>query len=159
MSDAVNESVSLASSGRWLRDMFLVGGLVCITLFGSAALAAWYLGVTGANGSIERDALKREVELFQEYLALRGSSGDSAEWSALERRCAEELPPLAKRLEPMASARRPATQKLYWVAKYRMTEMLQRCDSDPCPAAEECRRMIVESAILLGYDLPAEFNE
>lgn len=141
-----------------LRDVVIVA-LLAVLVVCVAGVAAWVVRAPRLKQERELAALKMEVELFQEYRSLRASEADAAAWGAFENRLAKELPPIVKGLEQITAVNRPAAQKLFWVAKYRLPEMLKTCGSEPCPVEEDARRMIMESAVILKSDLPADWAQ
>ncbi len=143
--------------GGWLsRDRFIVG-ILAVLMLGSAAIFAVALLISQMQGyGPELAAIRDVVPLVQEFRDLRARGADDAAWTAFEARVAARLSPHTKRLEQRASISRPASQKLFWVMKYRMGEMIQACRTTPGPQEQETVQMLRESAAILSYELPAD---
>lgn len=140
----------------WLRDIGIVIALGCVIVGSAAGLA--YVVLESSNSDVELHALKTEIDLFLLYRALREQGADEADWAEFERRMAAALPPLVKRLEPRASAKRPATQKLFWVAKYRLREAVSTRREDPSQAEEDCRHLLIDAAMILKHKIPDQLR-
>lgn len=141
----------------WVRDLLIVATLTVLTIGGAAGGAFVMLRLSNSGRESDIAALKTEVDLYLEYRSLRERPDDVAGWADFQSRVATTLPSIVKRLEPRCSVNQQAAQLLYWVAKYRLREMVDRCESDPCPAEVECRNMLVDAAKHLNYDLPDAF--
>ena len=125
---------------------------------GVIAAAVLVIGVMymPAGQGVEVGAFKELHPLYVEFQKIREKKGSEAEVAALGQKVSKVCPPIAKQLEPRASVSRPASQKLFWVAKYRMNEMIAKGAATRSAAEIECERMLfdVSKALKLPMDEP-----
>lgn len=129
------------------KTLGIGGGLI-----GAAALVFAFMYMPGGNGA-EVSAFKELHALYTEFQKVRESKGGDAQVQAISTKVQQVCPPLAASLEKRASAARPATQKLYWIAKYRMNEMIAKGAATRSGAEIECERMLFEASKILNVPM------
>ncbi len=150
----------LGQAGRsrlaFFRDLLLFGMVAGLSVCGVAFIVFLMNSAQRRDRTAEIAALQDCVQLVQEFHALRAHNPEPVGWTAFEFKVADRLQPHIRPLEQRASVNRPASQKLFWVAKYRMREMLESCRTAPGPAENECRNMLKECAAELQYPFPPD---
>jgi len=120
----------------------------------AVALVFAFMYMPAGNG-LEANAFKELHPLFVEFQKIREKKGSDAEVQALSSKVEKVCPPLAAALEKRASVSRPASQKLFWVSKYRMKEMLSKGVATRTSAEIECERMLYEVSQVLKLPMDA----
>lgn len=162
------DSPNLADEGpaEGLQDRLRSALFLCLILVAVAlAVSAVGLGLfnwkiantTTRDRTVELAALKDCAQFVQEFRDLRTGEADDAAWLEFEGRTFPQLQSHMLKLQQRASATQPETQKLYWVTKYRLREMFEKCRTDPGPPETESLRLLQESAKDLKYELPDGF--
>ena len=131
------------------KTLGIGGGVIA-----AAALVFGLMYMPAGQGA-EVQAFKELHPLYVEFQKIRESKGGPGEVEALKAKVAKVCPPIAKTMEPRASVSRPASQKLFWVAKYRMNEMLTKGVTTRSPAEVECERMLYEVSQVLKLPMDA----
>lgn len=143
-----------SSSGSSIDLSFLTGLADTKTLgigggvIAAIALVIAFMYMPAGNGP-ETKAFKELHALYVEFQQVREKKGTAADVQAISSKAEKLCPPIVAALEPRASVSRPATQKLFWVAKYRVKEMLAKGPTTRSPAEIECERMLFEVSKVL----------
>lgn len=131
------------------KTLGIGGGVIA-----AAALVFGLMYLPAGQGA-EVQAFKELHPLYVEFQKIREKKGSQSEVEALSAKVAKVCPPIAKTMEPRASVSRPASQKLFWVAKYRMNEMITKGVTARSPAEVECERMLYEVSQVLKLPMDA----
>ena len=131
------------------KTLGIGGGVIA-----AAALVIGLLYMPAGQGA-EIQAFKELHPLYVEFQKIRESKGSPSDIEALRTKISKACPPIAKTMEPRASVSRPASQKLFWVAKYRMNEMITKGVATRSSAEVECERMLYEVSQVLQLPMDA----
>lgn len=107
-------------------------------------IAAWMFMPEGFG--VEAKYFKELHPIYVEFQQLRKKNGSPGELKAIADKVAKVCPPIVKALEPRANSSRPVSQKLFWVAKYRMNEMITKGAAKRTSEEIQCERMLYEVA-------------
>ncbi len=129
-----------------MKTLGIGGGVV-----GAALLVIGFMYMPAGNG-LEAKHFKELHGLFVEFQKARESKGDV---SAISAKVSKICPPIAAELEKRANNSRPASQKLFWVAKYRLAEMISKGTATRSGPEIECERMLYEVSQVLKLPMDA----
>jgi hypothetical protein len=132
------------------KTLGMGGGVIAVA---ALVFALMYMPV---GSGVEAKAFHELQPLYLEFQKIRENKGSAAELSALDAKIKKACPPIAALMEPRANASRPVSQKLLWVAKYRMNEMVAKGVATRSQSEMDCERMLydVSQALKLPMDAP-----
>ncbi len=120
----------------------------------AVALVFVFMYMPAGNG-LEAQAFKQLHPLFVEFQKVREKKGSDAEVQAIATKVEKICPPLVVALDKRAGVSRPASQKLLWVAKYRMKEMLVKGIATRTAEEVQCEQLLYDAAQALKLPMDA----
>ncbi len=131
------------------KSLGMGGGVIA-----AALLVIAFMYMPSGNG-LEVSVFKQLHPLLVEFQKVREKKGSDAEVQAIASKVQQICPPLAASLEKRAAVTRPASQKLFWIAKYRMAEMLSKGAATRSGAEVECEQMLYDVSQILKLPMEA----
>lgn len=124
---------------------------------GGGALAAvalvYALMFMPTGNGVEVSAFKQLHPLLVEFQKVRESKGSDAEVQAIATKVEKICPPIVESLKNRANVTRPASQKLLWISKYRIKEMIAKGATTRSSAEIECESMMWDVSKILNLPM------